>query len=157
MGRHSEAPVSLRDHVLALFAEKDLRDQQRFDAQEKAVQAALLAQQTAVGAALLAQEKATQAAQQSADRATSKAEAASEKRFEATNEFRGQLADQAATFMPRSEAESRLAALAEKVDDLKTGASAGQNRSAGANAAWGYLVVGVGLVVALITIFVKVH
>lgn len=62
------------------FAEAELRNEQRFQAQEKAVIAAML----------------------SADRAVAKAEAASEKRFESVNEFRGTLSDQVRLFIPRS-------------------------------------------------------
>lgn len=46
-----------------------------------------------------------------AQTAVTKAETATEKRFDAVNEFRGQLADQASSFMPRELAEGRLAAI----------------------------------------------
>lgn len=80
---------TLKEHLLALMAERDQRNQQRFDGQEKAVVAALHAAKEAVD----------------------KAETASNKRFDASNEFRQQLSDQAATFMPRREAEQRLGVL----------------------------------------------
>lgn len=86
----------------------DLRYQQRFDAQQKAVDAALLAAEKAVATAMA-----------SADRAVVKAEAAAEKRFEAVNEFRATLADQSATLMPRPEADSHFKALSDKIDDVK--------------------------------------
>ncbi len=113
--------ISLRDHIQALLSEMD----RRFDA------------------SLAAQDKAVQIAMVASEKAVVKAEIAAEKRFEAVNEFRGQLADQAATFMPRAEAEQRLSALAEKITDLT-----GSNR-AGANALWGYLIGAVGLVLAV--------
>jgi len=119
--------VSLREHILALLAEMD----RRFDA------------------AIAAQDKAVQIAMIASEKAVVKAEIAAEKRFEAGNEFRGQLADQAATFMPRAEAEQRMAALAEKVDDVK-----GSSR-AGALALWGYLVGGIGVVAVVVTLFTK--
>jgi hypothetical protein len=108
---------TLRAHVLALVAEADrryvelrtaddLRYQQRFDAQEKAVRDALAAAKEAVTAALTA-----------ADRAVIKAEDAATKRFDAVNEFRGQLADQAAGFMPRAEYTVQHRAMMEKLDD----------------------------------------
>jgi hypothetical protein len=56
-----------------------------------------------VAVALVAAEKAVNAALVAADRAVAKAELASETRFSTMNEFRGQLADQAATFLPRAE------------------------------------------------------
>jgi hypothetical protein len=77
------------------------------------------ARKTAVDAALVAQEKATSVAMAAADRANSKAELANEKRFEGVNEFRGQLSDQAATFLPRAEAAARFEALTEKVEALR--------------------------------------
>ena len=85
--------------------ERDLRYQQRFDAQEKAVRDALAAAKEAVTAALIA-----------ADRAVTKAELASERRFEGVNEFRAQLADQAATLMPRAESTLILNTINDKVD-----------------------------------------
>lgn len=80
---------TLREHLQALLVEADKRNQQRFDGQEKAVSAAL----------------------QAAKEAVTKAETAAEKRFDSVNEFRQQLSDQAASFMPRREAEQRLGVL----------------------------------------------
>jgi len=68
-------------HLKELLAAADRRYEQRFDAQEKAVQAALNAAKDAVN----------------------KAEQASEKRLDSVNEFRAQLRDQAGTFVTRSE------------------------------------------------------
>ena len=67
--------------VMEAIRASDLRNQQRFEAQEKAVNAALAA----------------------ADRAVVKAETAAEKLFDAVNEFRAQLKDQNATFLSRAE------------------------------------------------------
>lgn len=49
----------------------------------------------------------------SSEKAIEKAETAHEKRLDSVNEFRGQLADQTATLMPRIEAETRINQLAE--------------------------------------------
>jgi 23S rRNA pseudoU1915 N3-methylase RlmH len=87
---------------------------ERYATQVKAVDAAFAAQQLATHAALAAAERAVATALLSAEKAVDKAEAAANKRFEGVNEFRGQLSDQANTFMPRSEAEQRINALAEK-------------------------------------------
>lgn len=57
-----------------LFSAKDLRDQQRFDAQQKALTDALLAAEKAVAAALTA-----------ADTAVNKAEQAAERRLDGVN------------------------------------------------------------------------
>jgi hypothetical protein len=108
--------------------------------QEKAVAAALAAAEKAVSAALTAADKAVDARQTSAerefhehldqyrhevdfafqasDRAITKAETATEKRFEGVNEFRAQLTEQAATFMPRAEAEGSIARNAERIRDI---------------------------------------
>lgn len=51
-----------------------------------------------------------------AKEAVTKSETANEKRFENVNEFRETLADQQRTLMPRIEAENRLTAMGEKVD-----------------------------------------
>ena len=64
------------------------------------------AQETAVAAALAAAEKAVTAALTAADKAVGKAELAQAKTNESQNEFRGTLRDQAQQFMPRSETEN---------------------------------------------------
>jgi len=56
------------------------------------------------------QETAMSAALAAAEKAVIKAENASEKRFESVNEFRAALTDLTATFIPRAEAENRIAA-----------------------------------------------
>jgi len=96
----------LTEHVAA--QNRDLQHMlgERYATQTKAVDAAFLAQQTAMQTALTAAERAVATALLSAEKAVSKAEAAAEKRFESVNEFRGQLADQAGTFMSRTESHS---------------------------------------------------
>lgn len=89
------------------MAEADRRLQQRFDAQQLAIQDALVAQEKSVSAALTA-----------ADRAVAKAEVASEKRFDSVNEFRATLADQANGLMPRGEAEAKLASINDRIVEL---------------------------------------
>lgn len=126
-GAEDPDSITLREHVMALLAEMDRRFEAAIAAQDKAVQIAMIASEKAVV----------------------KAEIAAEKRFESVNEFRGQLSDQAATFMPRAEAEQRLGSLAEKIVDLT-----GSNK-AGASALWGYLVGAAGLVVAVIAVFIR--
>jgi hypothetical protein len=103
----SEEHVPIRVYVDRLLAEKDLRDQQRYDAQAKAIEAAMAAA-----------DKAVQAALQSAEKAVAKAEMAAERRFESVNEFRGQLADQQRTFLPRQEYQVQHEALGEKLEAM---------------------------------------
>lgn len=76
-----------------LLDERDRRYTERFDAQEKATDAALAAQKEAIAAALNA-----------AQTAVTKAEVASEKRFDSVNEFRAQQGDLIRTFVQRREA-----------------------------------------------------
>jgi hypothetical protein len=94
----------------------DLRYQQRFDAQSKALEAAFLSQQTAMQTAFTVAEKAVQAALAAADRAVSKAELAADKRFEALNELRQMLNDMVATLITRQEAVQRFDSVAEKIE-----------------------------------------
>lgn len=142
---------------------QDLKDSinERFRAAEKAADDAdrryeqrYDAQQTALRDALLSADKAVQAALISAERAVAKAETASEKRFDAVNEFRAQLADQATTFMSRVEVEARLGALTEKVDDLKQFRDTTQGRSTGTTLSIGWIISGLG---ALATVVVVVN
>ncbi len=83
------------DGLEALYEERDRRYEDRFKAQE-----------TAIAAALSAAEKLTAAAFAASREAILKAEASQAGVNERSNEFRGQLADQAATLMPRRETET---------------------------------------------------
>lgn len=90
---------------------------ERYATQTKALDAALAAQQMAMQTAFTAADRAVEAALESAEKAVAKAETAANKRFEAVNEFRGQLSDQAATLMSRAEGDVRFRALGDKLDD----------------------------------------
>lgn len=130
MGGETEANVSgwtvdtLGAHLNRRIMDLQSMLDERYQTQTKAVDAAFLAQQTAMQTALTSAERAVQTALISAEKAVVKAEVSSEKRFEAVNEFRGQLADQASTFVSRAEADARaaeavarLTALSEKFDN----------------------------------------
>lgn len=93
-----------------LVAMQSMLDE-RYQTQTKAVDAAFLAQQTAMQTALTAAERAVATALLSAEKAVAKAEVAADKRFESVNEFRAQLADQANTFLSRSEALTTISAV----------------------------------------------
>lgn len=127
--------IELLDHIMAILEERglrsamlgnerDLRYQQRFDAQTKAIADALQAAKEAVG----------------------KAENATERRFESVNEFRQTLADQARDLMPRLEAEQRLSQLSDEIAALR-----GTSR-AGATALLGWIVGAIGLVTGVIAL-----
>lgn len=95
--------------------------QERYETQTKAVDAAFLAQQTAMQTALTAAERAVQTALLAAEKAVAKAEIAADKRFDSVNEFRAQLADQAATLMPRKEVEALFAEQIRQLAELRAG------------------------------------
>ena len=114
--------------LIALIIERDLRHNQRFDAQEKAVAAALSAAKEAV----------------------EKAEAAADKRFEAVNEFRGTLSDQARTFATRAELGAALKGLDDKIYELKARADIAGGRQAGLSSGWAILIGAVSLAGAIL-------
>lgn len=116
-----------RTDLLRIIDDLEKYTERRFTDQDKAVQAALLAAKEAV----------------------LKAETASEKRFESVNEFRGQLADQTATLLPRSEYDSNHKALEDKIDGLTDRMNRNDGKSSGISATW--LVV-LGIIGAVGTI-----
>jgi hypothetical protein len=91
---------------------------ERHVTQVKAMDKAFDAQQVAMATAFTAADKAIQVALSASKEASLKAESAAERRFEAVNEFRGQLSDQARTFLPRQEWEASRTALAERMNML---------------------------------------
>ena len=107
---------TLREYMLKQHEDLKVLLAERYDTQTKAVSSAFLAQQTAMQTALAAAERAVSTALLSAEKAVTKAEIAADKRFESVNEFRGQLADQVASFPTRNEVDTRLTALGEKLD-----------------------------------------
>jgi hypothetical protein len=135
---------TLHTHFLRMMEEKSLRDEQRYEAQQLALREALIGQEKAVNAALAAAEK-----------AVSKAEVAAEKRFDNVNEFRGQLADQAATFMPRNEAQVLITALAKDVDLLKLSDSQNRGKATGTDKTIAYMVTAVSVLVAVVSLLIK--
>lgn len=102
-----------------------------------------------------AQEKAVEAALASADRAVQKAETASDKRFESMNEFRAALDDSGRLNMPRAEAEQQFRATAEKIDELTTRMNARDEQGRGLSGGWSMLIAAVGLAAVLWAMFFK--
>lgn len=123
--------VSLKEYFEALLREKDVRDQQRFDAQSEGVRAAMAA----------------------AEKAVEKAAAANEKRFDNTNEWRGALNDQSRMLVPRAEFDGykeRHNALAERITKI-------EGRSTGIASSWLVLIGAISAAGILITIFLKLN
>lgn len=132
--RHRGESVSLLDHIRSLLLQMDLRYQQRFDAQQKALDAALLAAKEAVQTALLA-----------AKEAVIKAEVATENRLTLLNELRSGVATK-----------EQMEAMAERLADLKERLDRLEGRSGGASALWGYIVGAAGVVAAVVATIVAV-
>lgn len=154
---------SVKEHFTKVIAEVDRRYEERFEAQEKAVNTALVASEKAVQAAFVAQEKAVTAALIAQKEAVIKAENSAEKRFESVNEFRKTLADQTATFIPRAEAIQRADNNAEKIANIdkrmtdslaqihsRLDLTAG--KSTGMEAVWGWIIGAIGLAATIISI-----
>lgn len=121
--------ISGRAHIMALLSEKDKRDEQRFQANKEAINAALLA----------------------AEKAVAKAEAAAEKRFEGVNEFRAQLADQARTLA----SSEKLDLVIQRIDRMEASQNTHTGRTSGLNAAAGYVLSAIFALAAILTFFLK--
>lgn len=132
------------EQLYTLINERDRQYQQRFEAQEKAVNAALIAAKEFGAAALSA-----------AKEAVNKADAADEKRFDSVNEFRAQQKDLISTFMSRSEMEARFKSTEASIDRLDQIASTWQGRVEGIN--WVYVFIGAvgGGLLSLLTFLLK--
>lgn len=111
----------------AALAERDRRYTERFAAQEGANQLALNA----------------------AEKAVLKAENASEKRFEAVNEFRATLSDQAATLISRKEVEALFSAVNSTLNRLENSDAAALGKGAGMSQLWGVIVASGGLAIGI--------
>ena len=125
---------TLKEHFETLLKERDLRVSQQFDALDKAV---------------------------------NKAEIATEKRFESVNEFRGQLNDQSRSLMPRPETEALIKSMNErneaehqsmndKVQALSTTIEKTNNQKAGGGLMLAYVVSGISLLIAIVTLIMKI-
>lgn len=97
------------NNVRAVMDERDRLNDTRFKAGE-----------TAVSAALAAQEKLTGASFAASKEAVLKAEDAQKDYNQRSNEFRGQLDDQAKTLMPRNEVSQMFKAYEEKLETIKS-------------------------------------
>ena len=123
---------TLRQHLSEMAAERDKRLDQRIDYEAKLAEE----RDKRYEQRFLAQESATAYMRQ------------------VTNEFRGQLADQQSTFITRTETLARAQSNADKIDALATRIDRTEGRSTGLNAGWGWLIGAVGLIGALISIFI---
>jgi small-conductance mechanosensitive channel len=88
--------------------------------------------------------------------AVTKAEAATEKRFEGVNEFRGQLSDQSRTLMPRSEYEANHQNLLARVEQLDKQIEKSENLKQGGNQIWILIIGIVGFAIGMISFAIDI-
>jgi hypothetical protein len=100
-----------------------------------------------------AQEGANKLALEAAEKAVLKAENASEKRFEAVNEFRATLSDQAATFITRKEVEALMLAVNATLGRHESSAANISGRGSGMGQLLGWLVAAASAGAALVALF----
>ena len=106
--------LTLRELTARIDELKDLMNE-RFSSSEKLI----AANDRRYQERFISMDDKTSLALAGSEKAVNKAEAATEKRFDAVNEFRGTLRDQATTLFPRAEAETKFKSLGDKMDDLK--------------------------------------
>jgi hypothetical protein len=156
--------LHLRQLIEERMSERDHRYQQRAEAQQMALEAALvgverrssesesnlqqgisyldsLTESKFVTFRTLAESQADKVALalDAADKAVTKAETANEKRYEALIASMSALSGQSKNFVTRPEFETVRVSLSEKIDDLKAFALRTEGRGAGLSAGWGYL------------------
>jgi len=98
------------------LAELKVWTKERMEGRDLLIKAQFDALNLQITSGLEAQEKAVKAAFQASEKAIEKAEAAQREYNVRSNEFRGQLADQANTLMPRPETMGLLKAINDRID-----------------------------------------
>ncbi len=127
---------SLREYLLRVVSDLSAKQSQLADAQDKAVQAALVAQEKAVQAALAA-----------ADKAVLKAEEGAMRWQQSANEWRGAMNDRERTFIPRTEFNQAVETLGDKIEKLEKLVLATMNNRQGSDQTWAYVIAGLGILI----------
>jgi CHASE3 domain sensor protein len=122
---------TLHEHLIQVLTERDHRYEQRFADLEKSLTVALAASEKAI----------------------LKAEGATERRFDAVNEFRATLSDQANQFVTRAENNAMALRTTERLDELTSRVTRSEGRGAGLNAGWVYLLAGIAAVGTIISVY----
>ena len=104
-----------------------------------------------------AADRATQAAILAAERATTKAESASERRFESVNEFRAALSDSQRLMLPRGEYDQIHSGLVERVNNLTERFNALTERGKGSHDLWLILVALAGVLTGAVSIIFSIY
>jgi hypothetical protein len=103
----------------------------------------------------------TAIALEAADKAVTKAEVAAEKRFDALNEIRGQLADQIARFVPREVVDATLSQMEQRLNTLEGRTRYTDGKSRGSQRAQetviANLAIGIALLSAIGTLINLIH
>ena len=128
--------------LLAIINERSTALESRLSDREKSINQRFEANDKQVSAALA-----------SADRATTKAENASEKRFDGVNEFRASLKDQQVSFATRSEVDIRFKSIDDKIAANNQQITQLISRAEGASQLWGIITVIAMIVMAALTAF----
>ncbi len=144
---------------IEVLAERIARERELREKLEKLIDERDLNYKDRVQVAIAAQKALTDASFAASEKAVLKAEEAQREYNLRSNEFRGQLDDQAKTLMPRVETDGRFAALEAKlnevksdVSDLRESRSAIGGKSAGISALWGFIIAAFGFIGTLIGI-----
>jgi len=124
--------------------ERICRLEERLLSLEKKTETSIKTQEDAVAAALHASEK-----------AMLKAEVSGEKRLDSVNEFRGQLKDQAATFIVRAEYEQAHRNLIDKTSDIFSRMDKLEGSNQGIGISWGVLLSIIGVIAIMIDILMR--
>ncbi len=165
-------PEEVRNQINGLLAERRLENDRRLDNIEKLIlekekardgeqraiidhmegnvrffSAAIANLKDAIVTSGTSSKEATANAFLSAKEALDKAAVATEKRFDAVNEFRGQLKDQQQMLLPRAEAEAKIKSLGEMMASLAARVDQINGRTQGADATWISLSGACGLLI----------
>lgn len=105
---------------------------------------------------LLALEKSIAIALASADKAGAIYEAHSKQWRDDANEWRGAMSDRERTFVQREMYDAGIGSVIRELNEIRTRIDRRDGKGQGLNAAWGYIIGGIGVVSLVIGIVLKV-
>lgn len=151
---HEGVPKNGREYwnlkaLKELMDERERRTEERFTRER-------LEQESKVSAALAAQKEQTRDAFLSSEKAIVKAESAQTAHNLLATELQDRLDRQATGFIARPEFDSRMAGIESKVGDLRESRSTDKGTRAGSQNTWGFIVGAAGILIALLTIALRV-
>lgn len=141
------------DNMKQALSATDLRYQERFEGQTKALDAAFLSQQTAMQAALAAAKEAVQAALAAADRAVSKTEQSADKRFDSLAQLINQRFD---TIVARIDStDSRMGKLEGRMNTSSGEAVGGQRVQTDNKSLWAIVIAAAAVVYEIASAYLR--